>query len=44
MWESNHSGTKSSVEEWNIAEDGDEGSLGEKSEVTEVVDHTLLRE
>ena len=40
----NWSGTKGDVQEWNVQEDGDEGSFEEESEVTEVVDHTLLGE
>ena len=40
----NWSGTKSNVQEWNVKEDGDKGGLEEESEVTEVVDHTLLGE
>lgn len=40
----NWSGTKGNVQEWNVEEDGDEGSFEEESEVTEVVDHTLLGE
>jgi len=40
----NWSGTEGNVQEWNVQEDGDEGSLEEESEVTEVVDHTLLGE
>jgi hypothetical protein len=36
------SGTESVVEEWDVEEDGDEGSLGEETEVTKHVDHTLL--
>jgi len=40
----NWSGTKGDVQEWNVQEDGDEGGLEEESEVTEVVDHTLLGE
>lgn len=44
MGEGNLSCTKSNVKEWNIEEDGNESSLEEKSEVTEVVDHELLGE
>ena len=40
----NWSGTEGDVQEWNVQEDGDEGSFEEESEVTEVVDHTLLGE
>ena len=40
----NWSGTKGNVQEWNVQEDGDEGGFEEESEVTEVVDHTLLGE
>jgi len=42
MSEWNLSSTKSNVQEWNVQEDGDEGSFEEKTEVTETVDHTLL--
>ena len=38
------SGTEGGVEEWDVEEDGDEGSLGEETEVSEHVDHTLLGE
>jgi len=38
------SGTESVVKEWDVEEDGDEGSLGEETEVTKHVDHTLLGE
>jgi len=38
----NLSGTKRHVKERNVTEDGDEGSLEEKTEVGSVVDHTLL--
>ena len=44
MWESNLSGTKSNVQEWNVKEDSDKNGLENKSEVTHGVDHTLLRE
>jgi hypothetical protein len=40
----NLSGTKTVVKEWDVEEDGDESSLGEKTEVTKHVDHTLLGE
>jgi len=40
----NWSGTKGNVQEWNVKEDSDEGSFEEESEVTEVVNHTLLGE
>jgi hypothetical protein len=43
VWEGNHSGTKSNVEWWNVQEDGDKGGFEEETEVTEVVDHALLR-
>jgi len=42
--ESNLSGGKSNVEEWNVTEDSDENGLEAKAEVTETVDHTLLSE
>ena len=38
----NLSSTKGNVEEWDVKEDSNEGSLGEKSKVTERVGHTLL--
>ena len=44
MSEWNLSGSESNVEEWNVEEDGDEGSLEEEAEVTELVDHKLLGE
>jgi len=40
----NLSSSQSGVEEWHVKEDGNEGSLEEKSEVAERVDHSLLRE
>ena len=40
----NLSGSESNVEEWNVEEQGDEGSLEEEAEVTELVDHKLLGE
>jgi len=40
----NLSGSQSRVEEWNVEEDGDEGGLEEKAEVTHLVDHKLLGE
>lgn len=44
MWEWDLSGSEGNIEEWNVEEDGDESGLEEKSEVSEVVDHTLLGE
>ena len=44
MWEWDLSGSEGNIKEWNVKEDGDESGLEEKSEVSEVVDHTLLGE
>ena len=40
----NLSCTEGNVEEWDVKEDSNESSLGEKSKVTERVGHTLLSE
>jgi hypothetical protein len=42
--ESDLSSLEDIVAERNVTEDGDEGSFEEKTEVTELVDHTLLGE
>jgi len=42
MWERNHAGSKRLVDEWQVAEEGNEGGLEEESEVGSLVDHTLL--
>ena len=42
MRECNHTGSKWSVDEWQVAEGGNEGSLEEESKVGSVVDHALL--
>jgi len=43
VWESNHSGTKTNIEPWNVAEESNKSSFLEKTEVTHKVAHTLLR-
>lgn len=42
MWEWNLSGAKTNVKWLPVAEDGDKGGLEEESEVSELVDHSLL--
>jgi len=44
MWEWDLSGLETVVHEWDIQENGNESGLGEESEVTEGVVHTLLRQ
>jgi len=38
------SGSEGNVQEWHVQKDGDEGGFEEESEVSELVDHSLLRE
>ena len=44
MRECNHTGSKWSIDEWQVAEASNERSLEEEGEVGSVVDHTLLRD
>jgi len=44
VWEGNLSGSQSNIQEWDVAQDGDQSCFEEETEVSEAVDHALLGE